>query len=226
LVSALVPRWAEAGGRDSLLARIAAPATHARLVTEMRDNLRRRGGAGAMLIVSARQRDLAGKRLDAIAAARGKEPVEAAMDIIRTVGDQSVASFNMNAKDIDTFMRADFVTTCSDGSDGHPRKFGTFPKKIRDYVLDRPVLTMERAIAASSGQPARDLHIAQRGRIVSDWFADVIVFDPRTIRDLATYTEPEKLAVGMRWVFVNGKVTVENGTPTHALAGRALRLSK
>lgn len=226
LVSALVPRWAEAGGRDSLLVRIAAPSTHARLATEMRDNLRRRGGAGAMLIVSSRQPDLAGKRLDAIAAARGVEPVEAALEIIRAVGDQSVASFNMNAKDIDTFMRADFVTTCSDGSDGHPRKFGTFPKKLRDYVLDRPVLTMERAIAASSAQPARDLRIAKRGRIENGWFADVIVFDPRTIRDLSTYAEPEKLATGMRWVFVNGKVAIENGTPTNALAGRALRLAK
>jgi N-acyl-D-aspartate/D-glutamate deacylase len=226
LVSALVPRWAEAGGRDSLLARIAAPSTHARLAAEMRDNLRRRGGAAAMLIVSSRQRDLAGKRLDAVSAARGLEPVEAALEIIRTVGDQSVASFNMNAGDIDAFMRADFVTTCSDGSDGHPRKYGTFPKKIRDYVLDRPVLTMERAIAASSAQPARDLRITQRGRIEAGWFADVIVFDPRTIRDLATYAEPAKLATGMKWVFVNGKAAVEDGTPTNTLAGRALRLGK
>jgi N-acyl-D-amino-acid deacylase len=226
LGAALLPRWAEAGGRDSLLARIASPATHAKLVAEMRDNLRRRGGAAAMLITSAAHRDLTGKRLDAVAAARGKEPVEAALDIIRTVGDQSVASFNMNAKDIDTFMKADFVTTCSDGSDGHPRKFGTFPKKIRDYVLDRPVITMERAIAASSGQPARDLQLTQRGELVTGWFADVIVFDPKTIRDLSTYTEPERLATGMRWVFVNGKAEVENGKPMGVLAGRALRLER
>jgi N-acyl-D-aspartate/D-glutamate deacylase len=132
----------------------------------------------------------------------------------------------MNPADIDAFMRADFVTTCSDGSDGHPRQYGTFPKKIRDYVLDRPVLTMERAIAASSAQPARDLRITKRGRIEAGWFADVIVFDPRTIRDLATYADPEKLAAGMRWVFVNGKAAVEDGTPTNALAGKALRLAK
>jgi len=226
LVSALVPRWAEVGGRDSLVARIASPATHARLLAEMRDNLRRRGGAGAMLITNSRQRDLEGKRLDAIAAARSVEPVEAAMQIIRTAGDLSVASFNMNAKDIDTFMRADFVTTCSDGSDGHPRKFGTFPKKIRDYVLDRPVITMERAIQAGSSQVARDLHIAQRGALEAGWFADVIVFDPKTIRDLATYAEPERLATGMKYVFVNGRLAVDGGKPTNALAGKALRLGK
>ena len=226
LVSALVPRWAEVGGRDSLVARIASPATHARLLAEMRDNLRRRGGAGAMLITNSRQRDLEGKRLDAVAAARSVEPVEAAMQIIRTAGDLSVASFNMNAKDIDTFMRADFVTTCSDGSDGHPRKFGTFPKKIRDYVLDRPVITMERAIQAGSSQVARDLHIAQRGALEAGWFADVIVFDPKTIRDLATYAEPERLATGMKYVFVNGRLAVDGGKPTNALAGKALRLGK
>jgi N-acyl-D-aspartate/D-glutamate deacylase len=192
----------------------------------MRANLRRRGGAASLLITSRAQRDLVGKRLDAIAAARGTEPVEAALDIIRTVGDQSVASFNMSAKDIDAFMKADFVTTCSDGSDGHPRKYGTFPKKIREYVLDRHLLTMARAIASSSGQPARDLHIAQRGKVETGWFADVIVFDPRTIRDLSTYTEPERLATGMRWVFVNGKAAVADGTPTHVLAGKALRLAK
>ena len=179
-----------------------------------------------MLITSSRQRDIAGKRLDAIAKARGVEPVEAAMDIIRTMGDQSVASFNMNAKDMDTFMRADFVTTCSDGSDGHPRKFGTYPKKIRDYVIERHVITMERAIAAGSGQPARDMQIVQRGKIVTNWFADVIVFDPKTIRDMSTYTEPENLAVGMKYVFVNGKLAVDGGQPTHVLAGRALRLEK
>ncbi|MGH7654021.1 MAG: N-acyl-D-amino-acid deacylase family protein, partial [Gemmatimonadaceae bacterium] len=226
LVSALVPRWAEVGGRDSLIARIVAPATHAKLAGEMKENMRRRGGAKAMLIVSSRQRDLEGKRLDAIARTRGKDPVEVAMDIIRTVGDQSVASFNMNAKDIDTFMRADFVTTCSDGSDGHPRKYGTFPKKIRDYVLDRPVITMARAIESSSAQTAHNLQIAQRGKVQPGWFADVIVFDPKTIRDLSTYTEPTKLATGMRWVFVNGKAAVAEGTPTNVLAGRALRLTR
>ncbi|HEV8411594.1 MAG TPA: hypothetical protein VGQ30_13870, partial [Gemmatimonadaceae bacterium] len=79
---------------------------------------------------------------------------------------------------------------------------------------------------AASGQPARDMQIAKRGRIVAEWFADVIVFDPATIRDLATYAEPERLATGMRYVFVNGKLAVDGGRPTNALAGRALRLGK
>lgn len=221
VVASIFPRWAEAGGHDSLLARIADPATHARLLTEVRENIRRRGGASSLLLVSGR--DLIGKGLDAIATARGVEPAEAAFEIVRTIGDAGVASFNMNAADIETFMKADFVTTGSDGSDGHPRKYGTFPKKLRDYVLDRPVLTMEGMIAASSSQTARDLGIPRRGRLEPGWYADVIVFDPTTVRDLATYTEPKALATGMRWVFVNGRAAVESGRPTGVLAGKALR---
>ncbi len=223
IVSSLVPRWAEAGGRDSLRARIADHTTHERLVTEMRENLRRRGGAASLLIVSASQPDLVGKRLDAIAAGRHEDPIDAALDIIRQIGDAGVASFNMDEKDIETFMRADFVATGSDGSAGHPRKYGTFPKKLRSYVLDKHVLTMERAIAASSGQTAHDLGIQQRGQLQEGWFADVIVFDTATVRDLSTYADPERLATGMRWVFVNGKPAVANGEATSTLAGRALR---
>jgi N-acyl-D-aspartate/D-glutamate deacylase len=221
VVASIFPRWAEAGGHDSLVARIAAPATHARLLTEVRENIRRRGGAASLLLVSGR--DLIGQRLDAIAATRGVEPAEAAFEIVRTIGDADVASFNMNAGDIETFMKADFVTTGSDGSDGHPRKYGTFPKKLRDYVIDRPVLTMERMVAASSAQTARDLGIPRRGRLEPGWYADVIVFDPKTVRDVATYAEPKQLATGMRWVFVNGRAAVESGKPTGVLAGKALR---
>jgi N-acyl-D-amino-acid deacylase len=226
VVSVLVPRWAEVGGRDSLLGRIANPAIHATLAAEMRENMRRRGGAATLLISSAKDKSLVGRRLDAIAVSYGKEPVEAAMDIIKAIGDASVASFNMTASDIETFMKADFVTTGSDGSEGHPRKYGTFPKKLRDYVLDKPVLTMERFVQSSSAQTARDLGITNRGRLTEGFYADVVVFDPSTIRDRATYVNPEVLADGVRVVLVNGKVAVDAGKITGVLSGRALRKNK
>jgi N-acyl-D-amino-acid deacylase len=226
VVSVLVPRWAEVGGRDSLLARIANPDVHATLAAEMRENMRRRGGAQTLLISAAKDKSLVGKRLDAIAAAYGKEPVEAAMDIIKAIGDASVASFNMTASDIETFMKADFVTTGSDGSEGHPRKYGTFPKKLRDYVLDKPVLTMERFVQSSSAQTAQQLGIKHRGQLVEGFYADVIVFDQKTIRDKATYVNPEVLAEGVRVVVVNGKVAVDAGKITGVLSGKALRKNK
>jgi N-acyl-D-aspartate/D-glutamate deacylase len=225
LSAALLPRWAEAGGRDSLQQRIADPATRDRLLTEMRDNLRRRGGDSTLLLTggSAAGRPYVGKTLKQVATEKGKGAVETALELIQTVGGMSVASFNMNEQDIETFMKDPYVMTSSDGSGGHPRLYGTYPRKIRRYVLDKPVITMERMINASAGQVAEVYGIRERGFIRTNYFADVIVFDPRTIRDEATYVEPEKVSTGMRWVFVNGRAAVADGAPTGTLAGRGLR---
>ncbi len=129
----------------------------------------------------------------------------------------------MNEQDIETFMKDPYVMTSSDGSGGHPRLYGTYPRKIRRYVLDKPVITMERMVRASSGQVAEVYGISDRGALKEGNFADVIVFDPKTIREEATYVEPEKLSTGMRWVFVNGQTAVAEGVPTGVLAGKGLR---
>lgn len=227
--AALLPRWAEAGGRDSLLARIADSATHVRLVNDMRENLRRRGGAGALLITTqggsrdtAKAGKIKGSTLAQVATARHVPPIDAALQIIRD-GDASVASFNMKEADIDRFMVQPFMMTCSDGSDGHPRKYGTFPRKLRQYVYDRHVLSLPQAIRASSSLTASTLGLAGRGSIGVGKYADVIVFDPATIADRATYEQPTLLATGMRYVLVNGKLAVDGGRYTGALAGRPLR---
>jgi N-acyl-D-aspartate/D-glutamate deacylase len=143
--------------------------------------------------------------------------------MIRDGQDMGVASFNMTETDIATFMRDPFVMTSSDGSDGHPRLYGTYPRKIRRYVLDAPVISMQRMVQASAGQVAAVYGLTDRGVLRAGAFADVILFDPKTIRDEATYIEPRRLATGMRWVLVNGTIAVRDGTPTNALAGRALR---
>jgi N-acyl-D-aspartate/D-glutamate deacylase len=219
--ASLLPRWAQAGGRDSLLARFEDPDTRARLVADMRDNMRRRNGAGAMLITGGGDASIRGKTLADVAAERGLDPIDAAIEII-VAGGAGIGSFNMNEDDIVEFMRAEFVMTGSDGSDGHPRKYGTFPRKIRRYVLDENVISMERMIHASSGQPAEVFGLEGRGRIAEGAFADVAVFDPATIRDVATFLEPRLLATGMRYVLVNGVLAVEDGAPTRSLSGRVL----
>jgi N-acyl-D-aspartate/D-glutamate deacylase len=218
--ASLLPRWAQAGGRDELEARLADPETRARLVADMRENLRRRNGPDAMLLTGGAD-ELRGKTLAEVAAERGVDPIDAAIEIIRA-GGAGIGSFNMSEDDIRTFMRADFVMTGSDGSGGHPRKYGTYPRKLRRYVLDGDVLSMERMIRASTSRPAEVFGLADRGRIAEGAFADVAVFDPATIRDEATFLEPELLATGMRWVLVNGVLAVEDGVPTHDLAGKVL----
>jgi N-acyl-D-amino-acid deacylase len=220
--ASLLPRWAEAGGNDSLRARVADPATRARLVADMEANLKRRGGAKSLLISSTRDTSILGRTLEQVAAARNVPPVEAAIQII-LAGGASVASFNMQESDLRTFMVQPFVMTGSDGSDGHPRKYGTFPRKLRTYVYDQKVLTLPQAIHASSALTAATLRLRDRGVLRAGAYADVIVFDPATVADRATYEKPTELATGMRYVLVNGRLAVEDGKPTGTLAGRALR---
>ena len=208
--ASLLPRWAEVGGRDSLRARVADAATKARLVTDMTENLRRRGGAAALLISSTRDTSILGKTLEQVAKARNITPVEAAIQIV-VAGDASVASFNMDEKDIEAFMRRPWVMTGSDGSSGHPRKYGTFPKKWAEYVQAKKILTPEAFVKQSSALTAETFGIKDRGVLARGKFADVVVFDGATFRDRATYQKPTELATGMKYVVVNGKVAVEEG---------------
>jgi N-acyl-D-amino-acid deacylase len=220
--ASLLPRWAEAGGRDSLLARMRDSATRARLETDMQENLRRRGGAEALLITGRGDSTLTGKTLAQVAAARKLSPIDAALEIVKD-GDAGVASFNMKESDIDNFMVQPWVATCSDGSDGHPRKYGTFPRKLREYVYKRHLLTLEQAVHVSSGLTAQILHLDSRGTLGEGKFADVIVFDPATVADRSTYEEPRLLATGMRYVLVNGKLAIDQGEYTGALPGKVLK---
>ena len=225
LGAALLPRWAQAGGRDSLYARIADPVQQQKMLVEMRDNMRRRGGDSTLLLINggANAKPYIGKTLKDVAAAQGTPSAETALELIRLGIDMGVASFNMTEQDIETFMKDPYVMTSSDGSGGHPRLYGTYPRKIRRYVLDKPVITMQRMVQASSAQVADVYGITDRGWLKPGYYADVIVFDAKTIREEATYVEPERLSVGMRWVFVNGKAAVSEGQPTGVMAGRGLR---
>ena len=225
LSAALLPAWAQAGGGDSLRARIADAPTRERVLTEMRENLRRRGGDSTLLLTAggAGAQPYIGKTLRQVALERGAPAVETALWMITSGLDMGIASFNMTEADIETFMRDPFVMTSSDGSEGHPRLFGTYPRKIRRYVLDRHVITMERMIQASSSQVAETYGLTDRGILRAGAFADVIVFDPATIREEATYVAPTRLSTGMRYVFVNGQAAVARGAVTGALAGRGLR---
>lgn len=216
--ASLLPRWAEVGGRDSLRARVADPATKARLVADMTENLRRRGGPESLLMTSTRDSSILGKTLAQIAAARDVTPIEAALQIIMN-GGSSVASFNMNEKDIVAFMRRPWVMTGSDGSGGHPRKYGTFPKKWAEYVREKKVLTPEAFVRQSSSLTAETFGIKDRGVLQQGKIADVVVFDPETFRDRSTYEKPTELATGMKYVVVNGKVAVDNGSYTGIMAG-------
>lgn len=226
LSAALMPRWAQAGGRDSLRLRAADPEQRARMLADMRENLRRRGGDSTLLLIdgdAAKAAPYLGKTLKQVAAAAGQPAVETALDLVLRGIDMGVASFNMTEADIEVFMRDPHVMTSSDGSDGHPRLYATYPRKIRRYVIDRQVISMARMVESASGQVAATYGLADRGVLRAGAFADVLVFDPQQLKEEATYTAPNRLAGGMRYVFVNGVPAVDDGAPTNALAGRVLR---
>jgi N-acyl-D-amino-acid deacylase len=216
LVAALVPRWAQDGGRPALLRRFDDETLAARLRTEMADNLRRRGGPQSLLVTDGPHR---GRTLAQIAA--GRAPVAAAIDVIR-VGDPAVASFNQTEADIAAFMRRPWVMTGSDASTGHPRAYGTFARKYSEYVVRRRVLSLRQFIERSTSLTADTFGIVDRGRLRAGAFADIVVFDPRLYAARATYEQPTLLAAGVRTVLVNGVPAVENGALTGAASGRGL----
>ena len=219
VAASLVPPWAMVDGK--MLANLDDPAIHPRLVKEMTENLRRRGGADTLLMTSAKDKSIIGKNLAQIAAERKESPIDAALEILRA-GGSSVASFNMKESDIEAFMREPWVMTCSDGSTGHPRKYGTFPRKFHEYVFTRHVISLEAAVRSSTSLTAETLGLKDRGLLKAGYFADVLVFDPKTYNERATYVEPEVLASGVRFLAVNGKLAVDNGELQPVLAGRAL----
>ena len=219
VTASLVPRWAEAGG--VLLKNLSDPTVHTRLVSEMTRNLERRGGAESLLMTDAKDKSIVGKTLAEIAKERTKFPIDAAIQIIKA-GGSGVASFNMKESDIESFMRQTWVMTCSDGSEGHPRKYGTFPRKFHEYVYTRHVITLEEAVRSSTSLPAQTLQLKDRGLLKTGYFADVLVFDPKTFADTATYQSPRLLAAGVRYLAVNGVLAVDKGALISKLAGRPL----
>jgi N-acyl-D-amino-acid deacylase len=219
--AALIPRWAEVGGSAALLQRIGDPAVRPRLMAEMQKNLDRRGGPESLLMTAAPDKEFTGKTLAKVAQQRGVSPLEAALTIIQK-GGADVASFNMQQTDIKNFMRQGWVMTCSDGSPGHPRKYGTFPEKLRKYVFDEHVITLPFAIRSSTSLPAETLGLKDRGLLKTGYFADVVVFDPKTIRARSTYEQPKLLATGVVYLVVNGQLAIDAGALTNAHAGRPL----
>lgn len=219
LVASLVPLWAQDGGRPALLKSFADPALATRLRRDMTENLRKRGGAEALLITEGAEK---GSTLAAVAKRRGEDAVTAAIAVI-TVHDPSVASFNQSEADIAAFMRQAWVMTGSDASTGHPRVYGSFARKYAKYVKADRVLTLRQFIERSSALTADTFKLAGRGHLRPGAFADVVVFNPKSYAARATYDSPEQLAAGVRTVVVNGVLAVDNGQPTSRAAGRALR---
>jgi N-acyl-D-amino-acid deacylase len=228
IVGALIPRWAEVGGRPELIKRIEG-ADHSRLAADIRRNFERRGGPDKLVISFYRPNpSLEGQSLAQVSKAMNKPPEEAAMELL-VKGDASLVSFNMAESDIELIMRQPFTMTCTDGDlvpfgqgKPHPRGNGAFARKIHRYVNERGTIDLPFAIRSMTSLPAAVFGLKDRGTLRVGAWADILVFDPANVRDLATYLEPHQLSEGMEYVLVNGAIAKDADTWTGTLGGRVV----
>jgi len=227
------PTWSESGGFDSLLIRLKDSVTRARVAAESD-----MGEPEGILLVgfrSAAMRPLIGKTLADVATERGVPPEIAAMDLV--VEDQSrigVVFFSMAEENVRKAVRTPWVSFASDGgaftladsvpsNSTHPRAYGNFARLLGRYVREEKLLTLQEAVRRLSALPAANLGLRRRGRLAPGNYADVVVFDPATIADLASYRDPHRYAVGVRHVVVNGTPALRDGEATDARPGRVIR---
>jgi N-acyl-D-aspartate/D-glutamate deacylase len=231
LRATLVPAKYREGTDKEFVARLDDPTIGPKLKADIEKALEGRAGGQRIQIARyAANPKWNGKTLAAIAEAEGKEPIDIVVQIERTGGAQ-IVNFGMNEEDVRVYMKQPWVATASDGgvqtpgnTVPHPRSYGTFPRKIGYYAIQEKLVPVEFAIRSSTGLPADILQLKDRGYLKPGFAADVVVFDPATFRDAATFEKPHQYPPGLKWVLVNGRVAVKDGQYQEGvLGGQVLR---
>lgn len=243
--SAFIPAWAHDGGLTKMVERLKDPTTRERIRKDMLtpsdtwDNeWQEIPGPEAILVCVVRNPKLLplqGKRLSEIAKLWNKDPMDTLFDLlIEDNGNTAVAVFGMSEPDVTLALQQPWVAINNDSSGAslegilgqehpHPRAYGTFPRILRKYVREEKKLSLEDAIRKFSSLPAQRVRLTDRGVLKQGMWADVVVFDPATVRDLATFENPNQLSEGMEYVLVNGVPVIEGGKMTSKLPGKVLR---
>jgi N-acyl-D-amino-acid deacylase len=243
-LNASLPPWTMDGGYEALFKRLEDPATRQRIAEEARtpsnkwENLYLAAGSPDRVLLvgfkSEKLKPLTGKTLAEVAKMRGKDPIETIMDLI--VEDRSrvgTVYFLMAEENLEKELRQPWVSLGSDGasmapegvflkSSTHPRAYGNFARLLGKYVREQKVISLTEAVRRLTGLPATNLGLDRRGFLRVGMFADVVVFDPATIADRATFENPHQYSVGVMHVFVNGAQVLKDGEHTGAKPGRAL----
>jgi N-acyl-D-amino-acid deacylase len=243
-LDATMPPWVQEGGLEAWVERLRDPAIRARLGGEMTtptdqwENMYHSAGPEGILLVGFRKpelRPLIGKTLAEVAAERGQQAWETAIDLVIEDGSRvDAVYFLMSEENVRRQIPLPWVSFGSDAASmapegafldasTHPRAYGNFARLLGKYVRDEKLLPLEEAIRKLTSLPTETLGIRDRGKLESGYFADVVVFDPATIQDHATFEEPHRYATGMVHVFVNGKQVLRDGEHTGELPGRVVR---
>jgi dihydroorotase/N-acyl-D-amino-acid deacylase len=244
-MSAFIPPWAHDGGDAKLIERLKNPATRARIRKDMLtpsaawDNEWQEIPGPEAVLISVVQnpelRSIQGKRLSEVAAMWHEDAIDALCDLlIRDQAFTEVAVFGMSEPDVELALKQPWVSidndaqgTSPEGLLGeehpHPRAYGTFPRILSKFVREEHLLTLPDAIRKFSALPAQRMRLTDRGVLKQGMWADVVVFDPATIHDVATFEDPNQLSQGMEYVLVNGVPVIADGKMTGALPGKVLR---
>jgi len=236
----LLPDWALEGGVDAMMKRLADPEVRGRIRSELeapvtgQSLLDRIGWENIMIAYCARRKDAEGKRLSELGAARGLDPLEAALElIVDEAGKAYMILFQLDEADLRRALVHPIVMIGSDGSSlapygplgagkPHPRSYGTFPRVLGEYAREQRVLGLPEAVHKMTGLPARRLGLRDRGVVRVGAKADLVVFDGKRVADQATYEEPHRYPVGVEHVLVNGRLVIKDGEHTGSLPGRLL----
>jgi N-acyl-D-amino-acid deacylase len=240
----LIPAWAmrataatqPAGGRaEALRKTLASPELSKTVRSDISHEIARRGGADNVIVYEYTDKSLYGKSLAEIARLWRVDPVEAAIQIQMEglptrAGGARMRGFSMDESDMEAYAKQPWVATSTDAgialpTDGpatHARFYGSFPRKIRHYALERGAISLEAAIRSSTSLPAQIMGLRDRGQIREGMAADLVVFDINTIRDKATFFEPHQYSEGIDYVFVNGVAVVDGTKLTWALPGKVI----
>ncbi|WP_353200361.1 amidohydrolase family protein [Sandarakinorhabdus sp.] len=244
-LDASMPLWVQEGGIEAWTARMKDPAMRARVIADMRNppagetnSMAEAGGPDKVLLLGFKTealKALTGKTLAEVAASRGTSAEDTAIDLVIADGSRiQVAYFSMNEANVKKQIALPWMSFASDASaqapegvflksSTHPRAYGNFARVLGKYVREEKVISLAEAVRKLSAQPADNLRITARGRLKPGNFADVVVFDPATIADRATFAQPQQLAVGVNHVWVNGVQVLQGGEPTGAAAGRFVK---
>ncbi len=244
-LDASMPPWVQEGGYKEWAKRLQDPAIRARVAQEMRtptdkwENFFVGVGSPDKILLIAFKADslkyLTGKSLAEVARLRGKSPEETAMDLVIQDGSRvGTVYFLMSEDNVRRQLQLPWVSFASDAeslapegvflkSNPHPRAYGNVARLLGKYVRDEKVVSMPEAIRRLTAQPAENLKLRNRGKLAPGYYADIVIFDPRTIQDHATFDKPHQYSTGVRDVFVNGVQVLRNGEHTGALPGRVVR---
>ena len=244
-LDASMPPWVQEGGLEQWIQRLKDPQIRKRVIKEMQtdtdewENLMRAAESPDKLILVGFKNDslkyLTGKTLTEVAKIKGKSPEETAIDLVIQDGSRvGTVYFLMDEENVKRQIQLPYMSFGSDAgslapegvflkNSTHPRAFGNFARLLGKYVRDEQIIPMEEAIYKLSGLPASNLKIKERGFLKENYFADIVVFDPKSIRDFATFENPMQYATGVEQVWVNGTHVLENGTHTGAFGGRFVK---